>query len=244
MDGQPLTDDPRPIPVSVPLARTAPGLWESYRISQRNVLELIPEEALRAEVLSGVSGTRWHMVMAPEAVRRVLQARVEDYPKSGIAQAVLRPAIGDSMLVSEGADWRRQRRLAAPAFAPRHVRGLGPVMTAAAERASARLGAPAGGVADLLEEMVGATFDVISDVTFSGGQGVDRDTVMAALAAYGAAAGKMSFLDVLGAPDWVPRPARMRPAPDLRRMLDLADAVIAERAGAGPQSAPDCWTCW
>lgn len=239
MDGQDRKTDPRPIPVAVPLAREAPGLLDSYRTSQRNVLELIPEAALEADVLSGVSGTRWHMVMAPEAVRRVLQARVEDYPKSGIAQAVLRPAIGDSMLVAEGEEWRRQRRLAAPAFAPRNVKGLGGVMTAAAERACARLASQSGRAVDLLNEMVAATFEVISDTTFSGGQAVDRDTVMAALEAYGAAAGKMSFLDVLGAPDWVPRPARMRPAPALAQMQETADAVVAARGQSGPGAVPD-----
>lgn len=239
MDGHTPNDDPRPIPVSVPLAETPPGLWESYRMSQRNVLELIPRAALRADVLSGVSGTRWHMVMAPDAVRRVLQARVEDYPKSDVARAVLRPAIGESMLVAEGESWRRQRRLSAPAFAPRHVRGLGPVMTAAAERAAQRLAAQDGRAADLLEEMVAATFDVISDTTFSGGQAVGRDTVLAALEAYGAAAGKMSFLDVLGAPDWVPRPSRVRPAPALSGMKDMADTVIADRAAGAAQVPPD-----
>ncbi len=52
-------------------------------------------------------------------------------------------------------------------FSHRNVAALAPVMTAAAERASARVAQAAGRAADLFDEMVTATFEVISDVTFS-----------------------------------------------------------------------------
>ena len=227
------------LPVRAALPGEPPGVIDSYRISQRNVLELIPAAALEAETLSGTGAARWHMVMAPEAVRRVLQTRVEDYPKSDIARAMLEPAIGASMLVAEGESWRRQRRMAAPAFQPRHVTGLGPVMTRAAERSVARLERQVGRAADLLDEMVRATFDVISDVTFSGGDAVDRDAVMRALEAYGAAAGRMSFLDVLAAPNWVPRPSRMRDSAEMAAMKTLAQDRVDARSGSAPGAPPD-----
>ena len=220
---------PRRIPTRLTHIEGPAGLLQSYRMSQRNVLELIPAEAFRAWVVTGTSPSRFHMVMAPDAIRRVLQTRAEDYPKSDLAQAILRPVIGPSMLIAEGADWRRQRRAAAPAFQPRHVEGLGAVMSAAAERAAARVAQADGRAADLLSEMVAATFEVISDVTFSGEEGVGRDTVERALFAYAAAAGKMSFLDVLGAPAWVPRPARMRPDPSLADLKTRADETVAAR---------------
>lgn len=215
------------------------GLWDAYLRSQRNVLELIPEEAFEDWAVSAFSPTRSHLISEPAAVRRILQVRVEDYPKSEIARAVLRPAIGESMLVAEGAEWRRQRRAAAPAFTPKHVAGLGPVMSAAAERASARVAAQAGRAADLLAEMIAATFEVISDVTFSGRGGMGREVVERAIVAYGLAAGKMSFLDVIGAPDWVPRPARMRPDPEMAALHEQADGVVDARRGDTPSGAPD-----
>jgi cytochrome P450 len=236
----PMRDEaPRPLPVRPALPPEPRSLLSSWSVSQRNLLELIPERALHEPILSSDGGPRWHMVMAPEAIRRILQTRVEDYPKSGLARSVLRPAIGDSMLVAEGESWRRQRRAAAPAFQPRHVSGLGPVMTGAAERAAARLEDQVGRAADLLEEMVAATFEVIADTTFSGEAGVDRDSVLRALEAYGMAAGRMSFLDVLGAPEWVPRPARLRPAPEMTAMQELADATIAARRDRPAKDAPD-----
>lgn len=227
------------LPVRPKHIRGQAGVLDSYARAQRNLLELIPEEAFAERIISGANPGRFHMIMDPGDIRRVLQTRVEDYPKSDLARAVLRPAIGDSMLVAEGAEWRRQRRAAAPAFNPRHVEGLGPVMSGAAERAAERIAAQAGRVANLLDEMVAATFEVIADVTFSGGPGMGRDTVLRAIEAYGAAAGKLSFLDVLNAPDWVPRPARMRPDPKMAEMKAKADAAVAERRAAPRDGAPD-----
>lgn len=182
---------------------------------------------------------RWHMITEPHAVRRVLQTRIEDYPKSEVTRSVLRPAIGESMLIAEGEDWRRQRRMAAPAFQPRHVRGLAPIMGRAAETAACRISKANGRAVDMLAEMMGAAFDVIADATFSGDPGMDRGAVHRAIEAYGAAAGKLSFLDVLGAPDWVPRPARMRTGPEMGTMKALADEALDLRASRGKGTTND-----
>jgi cytochrome P450 len=87
--------------------------------------------------------------------------------------------------------------------------------------------------------MVRATFDVISEVTFSADGSFDRDAVHRAIDAYIGEAGKVSILDVLGAPDWVPRPARLRNAQEMDGMRRAADAAIDARAARGPGPVPD-----
>ena len=119
-------------PVRVPLGRRPLGVVGSALVARRNVLELIPEIAVRQPMVSGHTGKRWHMVMDPDALRIVLKDKVDDYPKSLVTQLILEPAIGQSLFVAEGAHWRWQRRAAAPAFAQRNVEALAPVMTAAA----------------------------------------------------------------------------------------------------------------
>ena len=85
-------------PVRVPLATAPLGIWGSLQAGRRNVLELIPEIATHAPILSGRTGKRWHMVMDPDALRHILRDRVEDYPKSVTTKLILKPAIGDSRL--------------------------------------------------------------------------------------------------------------------------------------------------
>lgn len=228
-----------PIPARVPLATRPLGVIGSLRVARRNLLELIPEIATRAPMVSGWTGARWHMVMEPGALRRILKDRVGDYPKSLVTKLILGPAVGKGLFVAEGAEWLWQRRAAAPAFAPRNVEALAPVMTAAAAAASARLAAAPGRAADMHQEMVAATFEVISDVTFSGDEGLDRRAIHRAIDAYIAQTAKLSVLDIFGLPGWVPRPARLISGPVVRNLKHHADAAIAARRRAGPRPVPD-----
>lgn len=227
------------LPAQVPLATQPLGVWGSLQAGRRNVLELIPEIATHAPIISGRTGKRWHMVMDPEALRRILRDRVEDYPKSTVTKQILEPAIGDSLFVAEGQEWLWQRRTAAPVFTQRNVAALAPVMTAAADRASDRIAAGVGRAVNLFDEMVTATFEVISDVTFSGGEGFDRAAVHRAIEQYIAQTAKVSLLDILGAPAWVPRPGRMITGAAMRQTKTLADQAIEARKASGPKPVPD-----
>jgi cytochrome P450 len=134
-----------------------------------------------------------------------------------------------------------QRRTAAPSFSHRHVMALAPVMSAAAERAVQRLEAAAGKRAvNMFDEMVQTTFEVISDVTFSGDEGFDRDGVHHAIEAYIQSTAKISLGDMLGLPSWVPRLSRIRSGGALTDMQRVADEAIQRRRASGqPNAAPD-----
>jgi cytochrome P450 len=233
------SDEPARLPVQVPLHKRPMGVWESFTTARRNVLELIPEIATRQPIVSGRTVKRWHMVMDPAANRRILKDRLESYPKSDVTKMILGPAIGRSLFIAEGTHWLWQRRAAAPAFSPRHVEALAPVMTAAAERAVKRVARLAGGMADLNAEMVATTFEVITDVTFSGDDAFDRAAVHRAIDGYIASTARVSFLDIVGAPPWVPRPSRLFSGGAMRQMKAMADRTIEHRRGVGARQVPD-----
>ena len=227
------------IPVKVPLVREPWGILKTLAVGRRNVLELIPEVATRQPIVSGVTGKRWHMVMDPVALRRVLRDRLDDYPKSVVTKNILGPAIGDSLFIAEGAHWMWQRRAAAPVFSRRNIDALAPIMTAAAEAACARLAERNGLPADMFDEMVTATFDVIADVTLSGDPAFDRDAVHRAIGTYIDAAARVSLFDIIGLPGWIPRPGRLGGPRAIRQMKRLADAAIERRRAAGARPVPD-----
>ncbi|QYZ70076.1 cytochrome P450 [Neotabrizicola shimadae] len=238
--------DPRPVPapetrlpVRVPLGTKPLGIWGSLQAGRRNVLGLVPEIAVRQPIVSGTTGKRWHMVMDPAALRHILRDAVDNYPKSVVTKLILEPAIGDSLFVAEGREWLWQRRTAAPVFSHRNVAALAPVMTAAAERASARLMQAPGRAANLFDEMVAATFEVIADVTFSGGEGFDRAAVHRAIEQYIGQTAKVSILDILGAPPWVPRPSRLIAGSAMRETKRMADLAIDRRRSEGAKPVPD-----
>ncbi len=230
---------PQRQPVRVPLVNEPWGIWKSLAMARKNVLSIIPEIATTQPMVSGRTGKRWHMVMDPTAIREMLLDKLDDYPKSLVTKNLLKPAIGESLFIAEGANWRWQRRTAAPVFSHRNVMNLAPIMTAAATRATERVAAAGPKAVNFLDEMVTTTFDVIADVTFSGGDAFDRDAVHNAIDDYISEAGKISLFDILGAPDWVPRPGRVVSGKAMRDMKSVADRAIEERAERGQGDVPD-----
>lgn len=231
--------DTSPLPVHVPLVTQPMGLWASLGAARRNLLEILPDLAVRQPMVSGRTGVRWHMVMDPASIRRILLEKLDDYPKSVVTKNLLKPAIGESLFIAEGAHWRWQRRAAAPAFSHRNVSNLGPVMSAAADASLARVEAAGARAVDMYAEMVRATFEVIGNVTFSEESSFDAEAVHKAIDSYIAAAGKVSLFDLLGAPDWVPRPGRLFSGSAVAQMKAAADGAVEARKASGPRPVPD-----
>lgn len=105
------------------------------------------------------------LVNRPDAVRTVLRERRGSFSKAGTPDdMMLTPLLGRGLLTSEGEQWKRQRRLAQPAFEPRQVEGFDTVMTDAALALVERWG-PA--IADgrpvrLDHELTGLALDVVA----------------------------------------------------------------------------------
>jgi cytochrome P450 len=233
MSGQPTPDAPVcPLPVHAALATQPLGFFGSLRAARSNLLEILPELAVKQPMVSGKTGVRWHMVMDPTALRRILLEKVEEYPKSVVTKNLLRPAIGESLFVAEGAHWRWQRRAAAPAFSARNIGALAPVMTAAAEASADRIATAGPRAVNVYDEMVRATFEVISDVTLSGERHFDRAAMHRAIDNYIDVAGRVSLFDIAGMPGWVPRPGRVFSGNALKKMKSVADEAIGQRRQA------------
>ncbi len=215
------------IPVGAPVHRRVMSRLETALAARRNVLEIIPALAYRQPIVSGEMLMRWHMLADPAGYRRVMSDNLANYPKSEIMRRMLRPAIGDSLFNAEGADWRWQRRAVAPVFTHRNVVALAPAMTATAERASARLGR--GRRAEMVHEMLTATFDVICDVALSGREHFDARVFGAAITRYFHTAGRASLLDFLGVPQWFPRPGEILAGSSVRTMHDMVAGAIEAR---------------
>src|SRR6188474_2940475 len=90
---------------------------------------------------------------APDAIRHVLVDNYENYTRTPVGIRVLRPILGEGLLISEGRAWKHQRRTLAPAFTPRAVSTLIPHMLAATDETVAKLRAVSNAPVDLREAM-------------------------------------------------------------------------------------------
>ncbi|CAN5678901.1 cytochrome P450 [soil metagenome] len=217
------------VPPTIAPAAAPLGVLASLRAVRRNVLSVLPDISYSQPIVSGrTAGAGWHMIQGAEGMRRVFLDNAANYPKSEVMIRMLRSAVGESLFTSEGAAWRWQRRAIAPVFSARNVQALGPLMTATAERAAARIAAREGPV-EMVAEMLSATFDVICEVALSGREHFDAEAYGAAITRYFLTVGRASLLDFLDAPHWLPRPGEILGRGAVRTMHRMVARAIEAR---------------
>ncbi|MGZ3351390.1 MAG: cytochrome P450 [Xanthobacteraceae bacterium] len=170
------------------------------------------------------------LVHEPGAIRRVLLDNAANYRKDSLQRRVLSAGLSDGLLSAEGEQWRLQRRVLAPMFARRTVMDFAPAMMAAVDDLIDRwsaLGACA--TVDVAAEMAKVTLDVVERTIFSDGFGSDAEDIRIAMTTYFNTIGKISPLDILGVPDFVPRLSRFRVRSTLQFFETEVDRVISAR---------------
>lgn len=124
------------VPVQPPRTRDWAPTWRGFFGERlRNAIYGWPEPAFDLPIRTRkVLGFTVHILSDPDAVERVLLTNKANYERPGIARRILSPLIGNGLLSAEGEDWRKQRKIVAPTFAPGAVATMAPLMDAAALR--------------------------------------------------------------------------------------------------------------
>ena len=137
-----------------------------------DLLSLLPTAAYRVPVGPlGYSRRQILIVNQPDLVRHVLADPEGIFPKSDLMVNALAPLIGDSIFVSSGATWQRQRRMVDPALTMMRVNRAYPDMQAGAEACEHELEARVrdGAAFSLDLAMSHLTADIICRTVFSTG---------------------------------------------------------------------------
>lgn len=184
---------------------------------------------------------RSYMVNDPKLIRRVLNERPDDFPKSDRIGAGLRPVLGNSVFLTNGAIWKRQRRIIDPSFEGGRLRDTFPAMWAAGEGAVARLGKIADGLPQEIEQETShAAADVIFRTLFS--LPIEDETASRVFSEFRAHQRSQPILNLAAfvrGPRWMPRffsRETKRTAQSIRALIhDLTEKRLAEIvAGTAP----------
>src|SRR4029077_2184956 len=131
------------------------------------------QRAYEEDIIQGrFAGRSSFILNTPDAIRHVLVDNYENYVRTPAAIRVLRPVLGEGLLIAEGRAWKYQRRTLAPAFTPRAVTTLVPHMLAATDETIAQLKAGSNAPVDLREAMQRMTLEIAGRTMFS--FGMDR----------------------------------------------------------------------
>ena len=149
---------------------------------------------------------RSYLVNQPELVKTVLKDRPDEFPKSNRISEGLRPLLGESVFLTNGEQWKRQRRIIDPAFEGGRLKDTFPAMWSAAQACVARLSDMTDQTVEIEAETSHAAADVIFRTLFSIPiEDEMASAVFAAFRAYQRSAPIVNLGAFLPLPRWMPR---------------------------------------
>jgi len=216
----------------------APG--NLVRSLRNNVIGIFPPEAYEEDVVFRRVFGRQQIIMSHGAgIQHVLVDNWQNYRRTAAGIRILRPLLGKGLLLSQGEDWRRQRRTLAPAFAPRTMPILARHVARAAAAAVINLKTAGAGAApvDLLAAMQFLALEIAGTSMFSLEMDRHGAELRGLISDYATRLGRPNLLDFL-LPVWFPSPRDLLRWGFRRRWLDLIRRLIAARHAQGSTGAP------
>ena len=207
------------------------SLWGYLRLFRRDILSAQPQRLYRAWMAEfRTPFFRSYLCNDPALVRRVLDERPADFPKSGRITEGLAPLLGRSVFVTNGEEWLHQRRIIDPAFEGGRLKDSFPAIWAAAEAAVARM-QPGEVEAELAASHAAA--DVIFRTLFSIPiEDQVAQAVFHEFRAYQRSAPILNLAAFLPLPRWVPRLHRRATKASARVIRGLITDLTAARSRA------------
>ncbi|MFZ1469351.1 MAG: cytochrome P450 [Paracoccaceae bacterium] len=209
------------------------SIWQYFRLFRRDILSAQPAHLFRAWMAEfRTPFFRSYLCNDPALVDHVLKAPITVYPKSERIRVGLKPLLGESIFISNGALWQHQRRIIDPAFEGGRLRHVFPAMWDSGVAAVDRLRPLADGRPVEIEAQTShAAMDVIFRTLFS--LPVESDIAAAAFAefrAYQGAQPVANIAAILPWPKWMPRFHARKTRQSARRIRALIAQLVHARA--------------
>lgn len=215
------------------------SLWRYLKLFRADILSAQPARLYRAWMAEFKTPFfRSYLVNDPALLARVLKERPDDFPKSDRIGEGLRPLLGNSVFLTNGETWKRQRRIIDPAFEGGRLRDTFPAMLAAAQASAARLSE---GIIEIEAEASHTAADVIFRTLFS--LPIEHEIaseVFAEFRAYQRSQPLLNLAAFVPLPRWMPRfhrPGTRKAAARIRALIGRLTAERQAEIAAG--RAPD-----
>jgi len=221
------------VPPFPPRAAESMGLFGRIAAIHKSTIGSWGQRAYEDDVIRGrFFGHSSFILNTPDTIRHVLVENYENYTRTPAGIRVLRPMLGEGLLLAEGRNWKHQRRTLAPAFTPRAVTTLVPHMVSAIDETVAALDARRDQPTDLREAMQHMTLEIAGRTMFSFSMAHHGATLRNFVIEYASRLARPHFFDLLLPTGW-PSPQDISRALFRRRWTRFIQALIAERRAAG-----------
>ncbi|WP_375173026.1 cytochrome P450 [Pseudooceanicola sp.] len=218
------------------------SLRRYVRLFRQDILSAQPARLYRAWMAEfRTPFFRSYLVNQPDLVKTVLKDRPDAFPKSNRISEGLRPLLGNSVFLTNGESWKRQRRIIDPAFEGGRLKDTFPAMWQAAEATVARLSSKTDRPVEIEAETSHAAADVIFRTLFS--IPIDHEIaaqVFTRFRDYQRSAPILNIAAFVPLPKWLPRFHSRRTRSAARDIRALITRLTTERQdqirqGTAPQ---------
>jgi cytochrome P450 len=228
----PVTRQPL-VPPSPPRAPETMSFFGRLTAMRESMIGTWGQRAYEEDIIQGrFFGHSSFILNTPDAIRHVLVDNYENYTRTPAGFRVLRPVLGEGLLIAEGRAWKHQRRTLAPAFTPRAVTTLIPHMLAPTDEMIAKLKQTAGAPVDLREAMQRMTLEIAGRTMFSFEMSRHGAALRDFLTEYGSRLARPHLLDIMLPLGW-PSPQDFARARFRKRWTGFIGALMAERRASG-----------
>ncbi|KIC44337.1 cytochrome P450 [Ruegeria sp. ANG-S4] len=208
------------------------SLWRYAKLFRQDLLSAQPQRLYRAWMAEfRTPFFRSYLVNQPALVDEVLKQRTDAFPKSDRISEGLRPLLGNSVFLTNGDVWKRQRRVIDPAFAGGRMKDTFPAMLAAADQGVHRLAQRLGADIEIEEVTSHVAADVIFRTLFS--VPIDHEIAAQVFAKFKAYQREQPLLNIaafLRMPRWMPRLHSRKTRETARDIRHLIGRLTEERA--------------
>jgi cytochrome P450 len=221
------------VPPSPPRASETMTALGRMAAMRESVIGTWGQRAYEEDIIRGrFFGHSSFILNTADAIRHVLVDNYENYTRTPAGIRVLRPVLGEGLLIAEGRAWKHQRRTLSPAFTPRAVTTLVPHMIAAIDETIAKLQGANAGPVDLREAMQRMALEIAGRTMFSFEMGRHGPALRDFVMEYGERLARPHFLDLLLPLGW-PSPQDFSRARFRKRWTHFVAMLMTERRAAG-----------
>ena len=221
------------VPPTPPRAPDDLSTLGRMRLMGVNPIATWGQRAYEEDVVRGKFFGRSSFILnTADAIKHVLVDNYENYTRTPTGLRVLRPMLGQGVLIAEGRAWKFQRRTLAPAFTPRAVSMLIPHMIDVTDETVVKLLKDSTAAVDLRQLMQRMTLEIAGRTMFSFGMETHGASLRDFVMEYGEHLAQPGLLD-LALPLWVPTPQDFARSRFRKRWTRFVAMLMAERRAAG-----------